>query len=161
MTNSEFDFRNIGKTTPYLIPDNFFEEMQNAVLAQTCKHHSKRRAVRIVVMAALAAAAVLAALIVLPLSPKSSESVCQQTVQKTTNEKVELKTDTPTDTQMAKTTPATVTSAVHHHQPVIPAAHQSSYTEESTNDEDGWIENLSDNDLDALTALAENDVFLN
>lgn len=64
----EFDFDDIGKKTPYHTPDNFFEDMQQKVMKQTCgvQRRPKGR-LQIILSTAIASAAILAG--VLFISP--------------------------------------------------------------------------------------------
>jgi len=57
--NKTFDFEQIGKRMPYTVPDGFFEQMEQNVLA-AAKPAKKGRTVRMIVRAAIAAAAVVA-----------------------------------------------------------------------------------------------------
>ena len=64
--NTDFDFDNIGKRTPYSTPEGFFDEMQRKVMAQACgKQHRKRR-LTMIISTALAMAAILTGFLFIP-----------------------------------------------------------------------------------------------
>lgn len=60
----DFDFDDIGKRTPYYMPDGFFEEMQQKVMTQVAAK-KQRRYMRLVI-ATIATAAVLAGIFFIP-----------------------------------------------------------------------------------------------
>ena len=70
----EFDFDEIGKQTPYRVPEDFFEEVQQKVMVRTgCRYRQKRR-IRMVISATLAAAAVVTGLLFFPFSSQTQST---------------------------------------------------------------------------------------
>lgn len=59
----EKDFDNIGKRTPYITPDGFFEDMQRKVLKRAEVKRQRKSQMRLVISAVVAMAAMLAGLI--------------------------------------------------------------------------------------------------
>lgn len=76
--NKEFDFDDIGKKTPYRIPDNFFEDMQQKVMERTDGGQCRKHRLQILFSTAIAAAAVLAGILFIP-SHFQSEDVTNGT----------------------------------------------------------------------------------
>ncbi|WP_301068985.1 hypothetical protein [uncultured Bacteroides sp.] len=62
----EFDFDDIGKRTPYRVPEGFFEDMQQKVRQHTYGSKPAVRRFRMVIAASMAVAAVLASLLFMP-----------------------------------------------------------------------------------------------
>lgn len=63
----DFDFDDIGKKTPYRVPEGFFDEMQRNIRKRTYGTHSTSRRLWITLSAGVAAAAVVAGLLFVPL----------------------------------------------------------------------------------------------
>lgn len=62
----EFDFDDIGKKTPYRVPEGFFEEMQRNVRKRTCGSRSPGHRLWITVSTGVAIAAVSVGLLFIP-----------------------------------------------------------------------------------------------
>ncbi len=62
----EFDFDDIGKRTPYRVPEGFFEDMQYKVRQRTYGSKPTVRRFRMVIAVSMAVAAVLAGLLFMP-----------------------------------------------------------------------------------------------
>ena len=74
---NQFDFKQIGKRMPYNIPDGFFDQFEERVMAKvqldTPSLKSRKKTMRIVVRASLAiSAAIVLLFIIKPLFPKSN-----------------------------------------------------------------------------------------
>lgn len=63
----DFDFDDIGKKTPYRVPEGFFDEMQHNIRKRTYGVQSAGRRWRIALSAGAAVAAVVAGLLFVPL----------------------------------------------------------------------------------------------
>ena len=55
----DFDFDDIGKRTPYRVPEGFFEEMQCNVRKHTYGNHQRKRRVWTIISTSIAVAAML------------------------------------------------------------------------------------------------------
>lgn len=65
--NTDFDFDNIGKRTPYRTPEGFFDEMQRNVMQRTCgEQRRKRRRLAMIISTTVAMAAIFAGLLFVP-----------------------------------------------------------------------------------------------
>ena len=64
--NTDFDFDNIGKRTPYCTPEGFFEEMQRNVMERACGKQRRKRRLMMIISTAMAAAAILTGLLFIP-----------------------------------------------------------------------------------------------
>jgi hypothetical protein len=116
MENKNFKFEDIGKQTPYRIPDNYFDGMQQKVLKRINEEDQKKHRTRLIIIYTLAA--LIAGLIFIP----------------TLNHRFGSSSDNKT----------TATNTV-----VMKA---------QTND--GWIQDLSDEELETMTTQTNNDEFL-
>ena len=69
-----FDFNSIGKRTPYTVPDGFFEELEENVMAEVRRKKAKKtRIIKIAVRSIFAAAAAIALFFVVRTSlPKDA-----------------------------------------------------------------------------------------
>ena len=72
MTN-HIDFDEIGKKTPYRIPEGFFDEMQEKVLQQVEKSHDRRPMLKQISYAVIGMAAAVAAFVFIPHSTNDIE----------------------------------------------------------------------------------------
>ena len=70
--NKEFDFNEVGKRTPFRIPDGFFERMQAETLKRVSEEKRKKRLYRLRwgVSVALAVAAMVCGFVFFPETPK-------------------------------------------------------------------------------------------
>ena len=103
MTNHT-DFDEIGKKTPYRIPEGFFDEMQHEVLLQADRPQQRRPLIKYISYSLAGIAAAVAAFVFIP------------------------RTDTET---------------------------------ENDNTAISWIEQVSDEDLNAMADMSEYDIFMN
>lgn len=55
-----YDFDRIGKKMPYRVPDTFFADVENKIIAQTCSRRDSRRNVFRIIYRSIAVAATLA-----------------------------------------------------------------------------------------------------
>ena len=62
----DFDFDDIGKQTPYRVPDGFFEDMQRKVMVRSGAGRQRKSRIRLIVSSAIAVAAVLAGVLFIP-----------------------------------------------------------------------------------------------
>ena len=159
--NKDFDFDKIGKTTPYLTPEGFFNDTQDKIIRKVREDRVKRRRLRVAVIATMAAAAFIAGWILMPQSngelpatkPLVAESV---TADSESTQKVAKVT---ARVQTEKKTPVHITK--NHTEEEEYSSAETSVTPDDRSLNDDWIEMLSDEDLNTLTALADNDEFLN
>lgn len=153
----DFDFDSIGKNTPYRVPDDFFKKMQDETLRRIDYEKHKHRHLRFVIYSAIAAAAILAAVIFIPMS-KNNSGVSGGPL---TSEIVGKSVDTLTAqvnniaVSMKEVPEVTKIEAA----PSVAKSEVRKAKVKSSDDE--WIEQLSDEDLNSLIALSENDIFLN
>lgn len=159
MTNKEFYFTDIGKTMPYRTPDNFFERMPDLIMTKIKPHQQKSHPLRLMMATILTTAAVLAVLFFISFHHSTQNTSTRQTAKLTTgtysvtNQKEMKEIDSET---MAR---VIVPKRSHLKATTVKTTNSDAYV--NTRNDDEWIENLSDNDLSTLTALAENDEFLN
>lgn len=159
--NNDFDFDKIGKTTPYLTPEGFFNDTQDKIIRKVREDHARRRRLRIAVITTMAAAAFIVGWILMPQSngnlpapnPLAAESI---TADSENTQKV-AKVTTPVQTE--KETP--VRTSYNDAEKAKSSSVDTSVTPDDRSLNDDWIEMLSDEDLNTLTALADNDEFLN
>lgn len=159
--NNDFDFDKIGKTTPYLPPKGFFNDTQDKIIGRVREDHARRRRLRIAVITTMAAAAFIAGWILMPQSngdlPASNPLTAQSvTADQESTQKV-AKVITPVQTE--KETP--VRNSYNNTEKTENPSAETSATPDDRSLNDDWIEMLSDEDLNTLTALADNDEFLN
>ena len=64
--NTDFDFDNIGKRTPYRTPEGFFDEMQRNVMQRVCGKQRRKRRLTMIISTALAMAAILTGFLFIP-----------------------------------------------------------------------------------------------
>ena len=87
--NNELDFDEIGKRTPYLTPEGFFDEMQKKVMERTQKEQRPKRRLWTITSAVAAVAAILAGFLFIPSFTPSETEVTSSTgilaVEKTTS----------------------------------------------------------------------------
>ena len=159
--NNDFDFDKIGKTTPYLPPKGFFNDTQDKIIRKVREDHARRRRLRIAVITTMAAAAFIAGWILMPQSngdlPASNPLTAQSvTADQESTQKV-AKVITPVQTE--KETPVRISN--NNTEEAENSSVENSVTPNDRSLNDDWIEMLSDEDLNTLTALADNDEFLN
>lgn len=159
--NNDFDFDKIGKTTPYLPPKGFFNDTQDKIIRKVREDHARRRRLRIAVITTMAAAAFIAGWILMPQSngdlPASNPLTAQSVTADQENTQKVAKAITPVQTE--KKTPVRISYNNTEKTESSSAGTSELPDERSLNDD--WIEMLSDEDLNTLTALADNDEFLN
>lgn len=73
--NTDFDFDNIGKRTPYRTPDGFFDEMQREVMKRTYGEQRRKRRLKMIISTAVAMAAVLAGVLFIPSFYQNSDTI--------------------------------------------------------------------------------------
>jgi len=153
----DFDFDSIGKNTPYRVPDDFFKKMQDETLRRIDDEKHKHRHLRFVIYSTIAAAAILACVIFIPMS-KNNSRVGEGPLTSAIAGK-------PTDTLTAQVNKSALTMKEVPEVAKIEAAPSVAKSEvrksKVENRDDEWIEQLSDEDLNSLIALSENDIFLN
>jgi hypothetical protein len=160
----EFDFNDIGKTTPYRTPSNFFEDVQKKIMLEATKERQRRRQLKLAIITVLAAAAVIAGLIFIPLGRNMQQqtennlakgnvatSVVKKDKGSETLEGDDMGNHATTPDRKAAESYASRKAPVH-----VRAKHRT-----VKNDDGEWVTQLSDEDLSALTAMADNDEFLN
>jgi hypothetical protein len=153
---NKFDFDDIGKTMPYLTPDHFFEEMQDKIVGEIGYKKHRRRRITAITIAAIATAAIIAICIFLPVN-KDIETDAKTITTLATNVQKGIST---TDRQRAATiqtkdkTPQTGQVAEE-----IQKKNIEKPSDDIENDAD-WIEGLSDEDLNELTATYDNDILI-
>jgi hypothetical protein len=153
----EFDFNEIGKKTPYRVPDSFFEEMQRKVVEEARKQSSRKRRMKVAMFTVLAAAAVAVGVIFLPARREEG-----QPVQLAKREFKAAIAQRPADSSaQAASSPVRQVAKADLQPSPKPRNAASAKKTESPADDSEWIEQLSDDDLRSLTALADNDDFLN
>lgn len=152
----DFDFDDIGKQTPYSVPDGFFDSMQRNVL-KSVKGDSHKHSFRLkmIVAGVLATAAMLCGVIffisrqggnVPPDGQKLASAAVVRVVKDTAD----------TDDSSA------VPKAKRHSVPIkVTGQSDAAVDGNADSNSDDWIDQMSDEDLEALTTLAENDAFLN
>jgi hypothetical protein len=144
MDNKDNIFDEAGRQTPYTVPEGFFENMQQSVRERLRKKTRQRRLITLA--AAMSLAAAMAGLVFLPtgrqeipvtaekqLSAQQTEQPCRQ---------VQQPVQQPLPTHL-RTTPRQTTQPAGQTSP------------------DNWIEELSDDELEAMASQADDDVFLN
>jgi hypothetical protein len=159
--NNDFDFDKIGKTTPYLTPEGFFNDTQDKIIRKAKENRIKRNKLRIVVITAMAAAALIAGWILMPRRnvdmPDSKPLAVKSVVSDSESSKRIAKVITPVQTEKETSTRISYNSTEKTEKSSVDtsaARYDRSFNED-------WIEMLSDEDLNTLTALADNDEFLN
>jgi hypothetical protein len=158
----DFDFEKIGKKTPYFTPEGFFDDMQNKILCTAEKNIRRRKRMKITVLTMLAAAAIIAGMVFIPMNTDITQIQQRQLA----------KGDTATG-KIKGACSAEVPMCSHEQEKNIRGAETGKTlvgdkkkinskvqsVGDVTNQE--WIEQLSDEDLSSLTAMADNDEFLN
>lgn len=159
--NNDFDFDKIGKTTPYLTPEGFFNDTQDKILKKVQEDRAKRRRLRIAVITVMTVAALIAGLIFIPRKygdmPDSKQLATKSFTADSEGTKKVAKEIT--HIQPEKETPTRI--SYNSSEKAKKASADTSVTDYNRNINDDWIEMLSDEDLNTLTALADNDEFLN
>ena len=159
--NKDFDFDKIGKTTPYLTPEGFFNDTQDKIIRKVREDRVKRRKLRVAVITTMAAAAFIAGWILMPQSkgdlPASNPLTAQSVAADSESTQKVAKVITPVQTE--KETP--VRNSYNNTEKTENPSAETSATPDDRSLNDDWIEMLSDEDLNTLTALADNDEFLN
>lgn len=152
MMKTDFDFDRAGKQTPYIIPDGFFEDMQDKV-SERIRAGRRRRKVKMIVISALTAA-VFAGILIIPtgrhqqssqpaeVMAYSSKNICSTNVEKPEKATAELKKGGNVKSARTETNVNSVKSA------------------DNSANEDKWIENISDEDLTLLCSISDDDVFM-
>ncbi len=115
----DFDFDDIGKRTPYTVPDGFFNNVQQKVMARAGVKQRRTPSARLAVVAVMGMAALLAGLLFVPSFYRA-----------------EVGNPTSAD---------------------VLAVESGNSAEQA----DGWIRELSDEELEELVSFSENDIFLN
>lgn len=64
--NTDFDFDNIGKRTPYRTPEGLFDEVQRNVMKQAFAKQRRKRRLTMVISTVMAAAALLTGFLFIP-----------------------------------------------------------------------------------------------
>lgn len=152
----EFDFEDIGKSTPYRTPEHFFEEMQDKIVGQIQQEKRHHRNLRITIIASAIAAAMIAAIVFLPFDnhkevgskPTSALTAINQEVADTTN----VQSTSPIkNREIATVIKQPKAKTIKSEDKIQPT---------TTNNDDEWIEQLSDEDLTEMASLYDNDVLL-
>lgn len=157
--NKDFKFEDIGKKTPYRTPENMFRDMQDNVLRRVGEDDRRRRRLRIAVISVVAAAAIVVGLIFIPAGNTSKLTSEQPLACNTVKPE-----STAVKSQPAVTAPSpkTVQKSEHATAAVEKTRHRAAATTVNTAEKDeDWVSQLSDEDLNSLMALSENDEFLN
>ena len=71
----EFDFDDIGKKTPYRIPEGFFDEMQHKVMECTSGEKRCGRRLRLIISGVIVAAAMMAGILFVPFMYSDEDMV--------------------------------------------------------------------------------------
>lgn len=152
----DFDFDDIGKTMPYLTPDHFFEEMQDKIIGEIGYKKHKRRRIIAIAVTTLTTAAIITFCIFLPLNKDISTDA--KTIA-TLSTNVQKGMDTTTN---QRTIAMPTKNEVAQEKYDVKEREKRSIEKESDdieNDAD-WIEGLSDEDLNNLTATYDNDILI-
>lgn len=160
----DFDFESFGKKTPYRTPDHFFEDMQDKVVNEVKHAHSKRRRVKWSLVVSMALAAMIAGIVFLPFSwnekvsdkralPISSVVGMSDTMAMNETQQHSL----PIKKVLAKTAPKEAVEKVVRKKEANTA--EVSKVAATSNDNE-WIQQLSDDDLNSLVNLNDNDILL-
>lgn len=164
MMEKDFDFDKIGKQMPYTTPEGFFEDVQQRI-TQRINDRKKKRRVRLMVISMIAAAAMVIGLIMLPagktvIAPPTDQVMAYQAKAKDTSKVSTEAEQTVTKPLAASDIDNSDTSAnVETKHPSATASRKAVSKKAAAND-DKWIENLSDEDLESLSSLSDNDVFM-
>lgn len=163
MGNKDFDFDNIGKNTPYRIPDNFFEDMQKKIIDKTTGDKGRQRLHwKATVITIFSAAAIIAGIIFIPSWNRQMPTM-NQSAPTGIALRPNTATNSKTDGQTAQAETSKDTS-LQKKKNITVKQHEKRNNESAVNDngtDEEWIEQLSDDDLNSLMALADNDEFLN
>lgn len=114
----DFDFDDIGKQTPYTVPEGFFEDMQRTVMERVGIRQRRKSHLKLVAASVVAVAAMLAGILFAPSLFRTENAV-----------------------------PSSDVLAVER--------------SNGADALDGWIKELSDEELEELVNFSENDIFLN
>lgn len=77
--NTDFDFDNIGKRTPYRTPEGFFDEMQRNVVQRACGKQRRKRRLMMLISTALATAAIVTGLLFIPSFYEKPDEIMSNT----------------------------------------------------------------------------------
>lgn|SRR5574344_32812 len=157
MKENEFDFDKIGKTTPYRTPENFFDDMQKRIIKKTLGERHQRHRRKALIITICAAAAISTGAVFLPAWYHGLPATRPST---TANATKDIVTADDLQRQIAMTKDEKETSS---EKPVYKSASAEVHVKEHGGESCGedWIEKLPDDELTALSTLADNDVFLN
>ena len=152
----EFDFDDIGKRTPYLTPEHYFEEMQDKVIMAVKKENHKKMAIKWIAISSFAAAAIIAMWIFLPFNKETKTE--KETIVALTTKAPKVIDTTHTQNVISVSVKKSEVQKQH-----ISAKRQETDSKKeniSINNGGDWIEQLSDEDLNELTTLYDNDILL-
>ncbi len=85
MSDKDFDFDKIGKATPFIVPDDFYGNMQDKVMSKIRKEKRRKLNLRILTISTISVAAMFGFMMFIPRD--------QQTSVKPLSEKIIVKTD--------------------------------------------------------------------
>ena len=85
MSDKDFDFDKIGKATPFIVPDDFYGNMQDKVMSKIRCEKRRRLNLKILTISTISVAAMLGFMMFIPKD--------QQTAVKPLSDKMIVKTD--------------------------------------------------------------------
>lgn len=159
----DFDFKKIGKNTPYSTPEGFFDDMQKKILSSAERNIRKRKKVKFVVISMLAVAAAFAGFVFFPIGNDITQSQQQQLAKSDTTEgktPAAHSSNTSTYSSAKENDRGVVNVESQNHDKKTKNTASSVRSDRNLGNEE-WIEQLSDEDLRSLTSMADNDEFLN
>jgi hypothetical protein len=157
MMDNDFDFEKIGKITPYRTPEHFFEDNQKKIIKKTVGDKHKPFKMRTVILTIIATAAIMTGIITLPSWHKRIPETNQSTSVNVTAD-IDRTNSSEKQLVMTKTERNTTFTKNSHIAKSVEKKCNNTFGDETG---DNWIEQLSDEDLISLNALADNDEFLN
>jgi hypothetical protein len=156
----DFDFEMIGRKMPYTAPEGFFDDVELKV-SERIHRRRKARRIRMVVATIFAAAAMFIGIIMLPTGESAvdtqqpAKAIACQTRQ-TDSDKVTIDNR---ETAVQQIMPAeTNKTSGRQAEKSIPKPVEKEISTKNKDDE--WIKHLSDDDLESLSTMSDNDVFM-